>query len=352
MLRSPIRGAFIRDLAKPWLGPIFSLLGLLLLGALGYRLTEGWDWGDCLWMVLITISTIGFSEVEPLSAAGRIVTVLIIGGGLVVVQLTLQRLLRLAESGYFRKMSELRFRRRLRSMQDHVVLCGYGRIGKEIAEQLQYERVQTLIVELDLSRKACAEEKGFNVLHADATKDETLLLAGIKQCRSLVVALSNDAANLYVVLSGRGLNPSCRLIARAESEEASNKLKLAGASVVVSPYVAAGRTMAATALRPIAVDFLDLLAGSECEIEEFFLINDSSKFDHFACRSLLGLELGKKSGAMILAIRDGKELIANPSPNIEIGPGQALIALGSKKELLTLRELLGRALLGVEKINC
>ncbi len=342
----------LRDLAKPWLGPLLALVTLIFCGALGYRLTEGWDWGDCFWMVFISISTIGFGEIEPLSAAGRVVTVLILAGGLVVVQLTLQRLLRLFESGYFRRMSELRFRRILRSMQDHVILCGFGRIGKEIAEQLQSQGVKTLVVELDPSRKNAAEEKGFSALLADATLDETLLLAGIKKCRSLVVTLPNDAANLYVVLSARGLRPHCRLIARAESEEAANKLKLAGASVVVSPYVAAGRTMAATALRPIAVDFLDLLAGSQCEIEELLLTNDLNKFQGFKNRSLSGLGLGRQSGAMILAIRDGTDLIANPSRDVEIAPGQLLIALGSKKELLHLRKILGEILINVEKVNC
>ena len=340
-----------RDLARPWLGPVLSLAALLLFGAFGYRLTEGWDWGDCLWMVLITISTIGFGEVEPLSAAGRVVTVLIIGGGLVVVQLTLQRLLRLVESGYFRRMSELRFRRILRSMQNHVILCGFGRIGREIAEQLQSEGIEILIVEIDSSRRNAAESKGFNVLLADATLDETLLLAGVQKCRSLVVTLPNDASNLYVVLSARGLRRDCRLIARAETEEATNKLKLAGATVVVSPYVAAGRTMAATALRPIAVDFLDLLAGSQCEIEEFLLTDDLEKFEHFDNRSLSGLELGRQSGAMVLAIRDGINLVTNPGPDVEIGPGQLLIALGSKNELYSLRQLLGKILIKVEKIN-
>lgn len=351
MQRPVYLGGIFRDLAKPWLGPIFSLAILLFLGAFGYRLTEGWDWGDCLWMVLITITTIGFGEIEPLSAAGRVVTVLIIAGGLVVVQLTLQRLLRLFESGYFRRMSELRFRRILRRMKDHVILCGFGRIGKEIAEQLQSEGKQTLIVELDNSRKEAAEANGFDVLLADATLDETLLLAGIKNCRSLVVTLPNDASNLYVVLSARGLNSQCRLIARAESEEAAQKLKLAGASVVVSPYVAAGRTMAATALRPIAVNFLDLLAGSKCEIEEFLLTSNPDKFNEFKNPTLSGLELGQRSGAMILAICDGENLIANPGGDIEIGPGQLLIALGSKGQLLKLKELLGVALINVEKLN-
>ena len=110
--------------------------------------------------------------------------------------------------------------------------------------------------------------------------------------------------------------------------------------------------MAATALRPIAVDFLDLLAGSQCEIEEFLLTSDLDKFKDFENRSLSGLELGRQSGAMILAIRDGGDLIANPSGDIEIAPGQLLIALGSKKELFRLRELLGEALIDVQKVNC
>ncbi len=351
MQRFTFQKLMISDLAKPWLGPIFYLAALILLGAFGYRVTEGWDWGDCLWMVIITISTIGFGEVETLSTAGRVVTVLIIGGGLVVVQLTLQRLLRLSESGYFRKMRELRFRRLLRSMQNHVILCGYGRIGKEIAEQLQFEGVPILIVELDPIQKLSAEKRGLKVLLADATLDETLLLAGIEQCRSLVVTLPNDAANLYVVLSAKGLTPKCRLIARAESEEAANKLKLAGASVVVSPYVAAGRTMAATALRPIAVDFMDLLAGSECEIEEFLLTNDQERFKDLKLRSLSELQLGRQSGAMILAIRDGSDLITNPGGEVEIAPGQLLIALGSKEELFSLSKILGEILVYVERVN-
>ncbi len=347
-----ISGLNIRALMKPWLGPMVALAGLLLIGACGYRLTEGWDWGDCLWMVLITISTIGYGEVEPLSAAGRVVTVLIISGGLVVVQLTIQRVLGLAESGYFRKMRELRFRRIIRHMKNHVILCGYGRIGQEIAEQLQMEGVEILIVELDPSRKNAAEEKGLKVLLADATLDETLNLAGLEQCKSLVVTLPNNASNLYVILSAKSLCPQSRLIARAETEEAANKLKLAGASVVVSPYVAAGRTMAATALRPIAVDFMDLLAGSECEIEEFRLTSDPQMFKKLKQYSLSDLQLGRKSGAMVLAIRDEGKLITNPGGDVELSPGQMLIALGSKVELKRFRDLLGETLDNVEKLNC
>ena len=348
--RSPFKGLPLRVLFKPWLGPILALAFVIMAGALGYRLTEGWDWGDCLWMVLITISTIGYGEVEPLSQAGRLVTVLIIAGGVVVVQLTIQRVLRLTESGYFRQVRELRFRRILRRMRDHVILCGYGRIGREIATQLLLEQVPVLVVELDPINKLAAEEQGLKVLQADATLDETLLEAGLDHCKSLVAALPSNAANLYVVLSARSLQPQCRLISRADSEEAAIKLKLAGATVVVSPYVAAGRTMAATALRPLAVDFMDLLAGSDFEIEEFRLSQDPQQFRHLIKRSLSELQLGRRSGAMVLAIRDDSKLMANPGGEVELSPGQLVVVLGSKSQLSKLRGLLGDALDTVESM--
>jgi len=130
------------------------------LSALGYRIVEGWDWGDSYWMVLITISTIGYGEVNPLTAAGRAVTVFSIVGGLVVVQLSIQSLLGLSESGYFRRMRENRFRRYLQTMENHVILCGYGRIGREIAEQLASEGVPLIVIEMDQAQKEAAEARG------------------------------------------------------------------------------------------------------------------------------------------------------------------------------------------------
>ncbi len=323
-----------------WAAPLTLLILLFLFGALGYRITEGWDWGDCLWMVLITITTIGFGEVEALSSAGRIITFLIIGGGLFVVQLTLQRFIQLSELGYFVKLEELRLRRLIRRMKNHVIICGYGRTGKEITDQLRSEKISTLIIEKDLTRKTEAEEKGFNVLMADATMDDTLLLAGIKNCRSLVVTLPSDAANLYVILSAKALNNNCRLIARAATEEAANKLKLAGANAVVSPYVAAGRTMAASALRPIAVDFMDLLAGSDCEIEEFKLTDNFKRINNFNKKNLKYFETAKQEGALLLAKKVSGKLIGNPTDKVSLSPGMILIFLGSKEQLSVIKDTL------------
>jgi voltage-gated potassium channel len=354
---------------RPWRAPL-ALVLLVNLAAMGYRLTEGWPWADCYWMVAITISTIGFGEVQPLSPAGRVVTVLLILGGLVVVQISIQGVLGLSESGYFRRLRERRFRRWLKTMQNHVILCGYGRIGREIAEQLSREQVPLLVVEMDHDRGAAAEDRGFPVLMADATLDETLLEAGIHQCRSLVAALSSNAANLYVVLSARGLAPNCRLIARSDSDEAERKLRLAGADQVVSPYVSGGRTMAATALRPLAVTFMDLLAGSDCEVEEFRLSTNRAALGPLDGMSLGELQLGRRTGALVLAVQPGeartgsglqyrgasyapkqRALIANPGSDHRLAPGQMLVVMGSQEQLEQVTRLLGDALGSVEHMT-
>ena len=319
------------------------MTAVILAGSAGYRITEGWDWGDCLWMVLITISTIGYGEIEPLSPQGRLVTVLIVIGGLLVVQLSIQRVLGLTESGYFLRLRELRFQQSLLRMRDHVILCGYGRMGQEIAAQLQKDAIPLVVIETDPDRRDVAEANGLNVVNADATMDDTLLDAGLEHCRSLVAALSGDASNLYVILSARDLRPDCRLIARANSDEASSKLRLAGASVVVSPYVAGGRVMAASALRPLAINFMELLAGSDYEIEEFQLSSNPLHWENIHRRSLQDWQLGRRSGAMVLAIRDGDRLMANPGSDVQLGPGQLLIVLGSKEQLAVFQDLLGEA---------
>jgi voltage-gated potassium channel len=345
-------------------------MALLVNGsAVGYRLTEGWDWGDCYWMVLVILSTLGYTDgtTPPLSSAGRLVTTLSIVGGLVVVQVTIQSVLGLTESGYFRRLRESRFRRWLQQMQNHVILCGYGRIGREIAEQITAEGVPLLVVEMDQERKEAAEDRGLPVLQADATLDETLVEAGIHRCRSLVAALPNNAANLYVVLSARGIAPSCRLIARSDSEEAERKLRLAGADQVVSPYVAGGRSMAAVALRPLAVRFMDLLSGSECEVEEFQLSHSGRLLGDLNGRTLAELELRRRTGALVLAIRNPEptapnpavyrgvtiapskpRLIANPGGDVRVAPGQLLVVMGSKEQLRRFAELLGPAVESVE----
>jgi len=360
--RRPRRlGAGPRRNRHPWRRPLLALVAIVNLAAAAYRYSEGWDWGNAYWMVVITLSTLGFSDANtrPLSGNGRIITTLLIIGGLVVVQLTVQGFLALSDSGYFRQLRERRFRYRLRRMQNHVILCGYGRIGREIAEQLLREDVPLLVVETDPDCREAAEERGLPVLMADATLDETLLDAGIHRCRSLVAALTSNAANLYVVLSARGLAPSCRLLARADSEEGARKLRQAGADQVVSPYVAGGRTMAATALRPLAVNFMELLAGSDCEVDEFQLSDDPRLLGDLDGRTLAELELRGRTGALVLAVRlpdplEGRgeaRLIANPGSDVRLGAGQLLVVLGSQSQLSAFAAVLGKAVVDVGEMT-
>jgi len=182
------------------------------------------------------------------------------------------------------------------------------------------------------------------------------------------MALPNNASNLYVVLSARGMAPNCRLIARSDSEEAERKLRLAGADQVVSPYVSGGRTMAATALRPLAVTFMDLLAGSGCEVEEFLLSSDPADLGSLNGSSLAELQLGARTGALVLAIvpprpseagatrqyrgalysPEEPALIANPSSDTRLAPGQMLVVMGSQRQLEAFGRLLGPALKSVD----
>lgn len=285
-----------------------------------------------------------------------------------MVQLTIRSLLGLTETGYFRRLHQRRLLNWLKQMNDHVILCGYGRIGREIAAQLSREGTPLLVVEMDLERRDAAEAMGLPVLLADATLDETLVDAGIHRCRSLVAALPNDAANVYVVLSARAIAPHCRLIARSTSEEAERKLRQAGADQVVSPYVAGGRTMAATATRPLAVDFMELLAGSDCEVEEFQLSDDPAQLGDINGRTLAELDLRGRSGALVLAIRmpapsmmnpytyrgstytSSPTLVANPGGHVKLGPGQLMVVLGSKQQLSLFQDLLGNAVVSVEQM--
>ena len=368
--RRPLRRPPSTRSRWPWVTPLVALILVVNASALGYRLSEGWDWGDCYWMVAITIPTIGYGEVEPLSTAGRFVTVLSGVGGLVVVQLSVQSVLGLSEAGYFRRLRRRRFLNWVQTMNEHVILCGYGRIGREIGEQISREGVEVLVVEMDPDRKQAAEEAGLPVLMADATLDETLVEAGIHRCRSLVAALPSNAANLYVVLSARGLAPRCRLIARSDSDEAARKLRQAGADQVVSPYVAGGRTMAATALRPLAVTFMELLAGTDCEVEEFRLSDDPLKLGALNGRSLTELELRRRTGALVLAIRNPEpdllnpytyrgsnynpgepNLIANPGGEVTLAPGQLLVVMGSQQQLEAFGSLLGSALVSIDAMR-
>ena len=337
------------------LRPLAALVVLILASATGYRLVvPGFSWGDAFWMVLITLTTVGYGEVQPLGTAGRIVTTLLLLGGLLVVQLLIQRFVQLSNSGYFRRLRLRSQQTMVNRLSNHVILCGYGAMGREVAHRIRSDRsedVEVVVIDRDPERVALARDHGFDSINGDASLDEVLSKAGLVRAFSLVTALGSDADNLYVVLSAKAMAPEVKVIARAATEEAANKLRLARADDVVSPYVAGGRAIAAKALHPEAASFMELLAGTEYEVERIQLSRNPDTFRQLPGNTLARLNLGRNSGVLVLAIRSADGVKANPGGQTQLLPGDELILLGSKVQRQAAERLLGLAAEDTEVIT-
>ncbi len=234
------------------------LFGVFLLGTSWYHLVEGWRWLDAAYMAVITLATVGFMEVQPLGDRGRLFTIVLILLGVVTIGYIVNRFTDAIIQGYFQDgLRQRRLRRIMDALAEHYVICGFGRMGQQIAAELQAEGVNFVVVDTNLASMEVAAELGYIAFQGDATLDETLQQVKIHQAVCLITALPSDAENLYTVLSAKTLNPKVRAIARASTEEALVKLQRAGADAVISPYITGGKRMAAAALRPQVMDFVD-----------------------------------------------------------------------------------------------
>jgi voltage-gated potassium channel len=244
--------------------PLGALLALLLVGTVGYVLVEGWSVDDALFMAATTITTVGFGEVRPLSPAGRAWTLLLIAVGLALLWYGLSVLVAIVAGGELgREWERSRMERKLERLREHYVVCGYGRVGREIAEQLQRDGQSVVVVDHDAEPLATAAAAGFLAVGGDATSDATLLRARIDSASGLITAVATDADNVFVVLSARSLAADLPIVARASHDETVAKLYRAGASQVVSPYDMAGRQMARLVRRPATVAFVENLFQGE-----------------------------------------------------------------------------------------
>jgi voltage-gated potassium channel len=230
----------------------------------------------------------------------------------------------------------------MESLSEHYIICGFSRTGRQIAKEFQAEAVSFVIIDSELESVQKAQEIGYIVFQGDATLDDTLLKVGITKAICIVAALPSDAENLYTVLSAKTLNPDIRAIARASTEEAVQKLQRGGADAVISPYITGGKRMAAAALRPQILDFVDgMLSGTDRQLymEEFLLDSDRCPF---VGQSLQRAKLRSQSGALVLAIRrlDGK-LIGGPTGDTVLMSGDTLICMGTAEQLRDLNQILG-----------
>ncbi len=315
---------------------------LFFVGTSWYHLVEGWTWLDALYMTVITLATVGFGETHPLGERGRIFTITLILMGVLTIGYIVNTFTEALIGGYFVEGRKLRLQRNLvESLTNHYLICGFGRIGRQIAEEFAAEQAPFIIVDSSAAQVAIAQEAGYIAIQADATLDETLIKMGIAKATCLVAALPSDAENLYIILSAKTLNPSLRAIARASNEEAVQKLQRAGASMVISPYITGARRMAAAALRPQVLDFMDGImtsSGGSFYMEEF-LVN--ARTCPVAGLSLREAKLRSQSGALVLAIRrQDNNLIVGPTGEAIIMGGDTLICMGTADQLRTINRLL------------
>ncbi|MBW4597075.1 MAG: NAD-binding protein [Brasilonema angustatum HA4187-MV1] len=322
---------------------VIALAGVFLIGTLWYKFVEHWAWEDAVYMTVITLSTVGYGETRPLGARGRLFTIALILMGVISIGYIVNRFTEAVIQGYFQQGIRIRQQRRLmESLTQHYIICGFSRTGRQIAIEFQAENVSFVIIDSHLESVQIAQEKGFIVYQGDATLDETLWKVGIDRAVCIVAALPSDAENLYVVLSAKTLNPKIRAIARASTEEALQKLQRAGADAVVSPYITGGKRMAAAALRPQVMDFVDgIISGTDRELymEEFLL---DPAICPFVGQTLGQANLRAKTGALLLAIRrTNGELIGGPTPETAFLTGDVLIAMGTAEQLRTLNKVLG-----------
>jgi voltage-gated potassium channel len=310
------------------------LLGVVVVvGVSGYRLINGWDLLDSFYMVIITISTVGYTEVHPQGTAGRLFT-----SGLIVVGVATMLYgfgvfaETLADNAFGRYRRERQLQRDLGQLRDHFIICGYGRMGTQVVAELEKHRVAYVVI--DQTEEALERIRGEQRLHieGDASKEEVLKQAGIERARGLISAVDSDERAVYIVLAARALNPNLYIVARAGRPDSLRRLELAGATRAISPYLMAGHRMAELAIRPALVDVLDTLHHGEggIGVEEMVVEAGTSAVG----KSLEGIGLLSPTAAKVLAVRrrDGA-LDVNPDGDLRLAEGDLVIVLGTEEQL-------------------
>jgi len=329
------RGAWVR-------GPRLAVLLLLIIiaaGTLGYVIVEGWNAWDAFFMTVTTITTVGYREVHPLSFPGQVFTTVLILSGVGTVFYAATTIATIVvEGGLQRGFERRRINRMLEQVQDHFILCGHGRIGSIIAEELHGHGMPFVVIERDPERAAHVTRRGWIGLQEDASREEVLARAGIHRARGLIAAVGTDAENVYTVLTARVMRPDLYIIARVESEDAEHKLRRAGADRVISPYQIGASHIVQTALRPAVVDFVQLATRSEhldLSMEQVHITPGSA----LVGKSIVDAGIRQRFGVIVVAIKraDGT-MQFNPPPEAVIQAQDELVVLGGPQSVKALEE--------------
>ena len=311
-------------------------------GVLGYHFLEDYTWLESLYMTVITLSTVGYREVRPLSPTGQIFTILLLVGGVGVVFYTAIAVAEKVVQGEFQQFfGRRRMEKKIGALMDHYLVCGFGRIGEVVCRELASKPVPFVVIEQEEERARKAEEAHHSVLQGDASDEKVLAAAGVMRAKGLFAALPTDADNVFVTLTAKELNPSLFVVARADGERSERTLTHAGADKVISPYAMGGHRMAHAALRPAVVDIIELAThyqSLELQLEEIGVP------PHSPCDGVTLRDSGLREqlGVIVVAIkRASGKMIFNPPADERIEAGDRLVALGEAMRLKELEQRVG-----------
>lgn len=319
---------------------VMAVMSVIVVGTVGYIVIEGWPVFDAFYMTVTTVTTVGYQEIHPLSPAGRAFTVVLIISGVGTLFYVLGNIARLLLEGELRAIfGRYRTEGKMKTVKNHYIICGYGRMGKRICKELHAKPLPFVVIDKNPEVIAALQREGGMAVEGDATQDDVLIRAGIERAKGVVSVVNTDTENLYIVLTARGLNKSLYIVARAGDEGSEHKLMRAGANRVSSPYHIGGMQMAQAVIRPAVMDFLELATQSEhldLQMEEL-TVEQGSRFDG---RTPCDCGLDEDRGLVLIAVkRTSGHLEFNPGSKVLLAEGDKLIVLGQPESLKRLEAI-------------
>lgn len=316
------------------------LIGIAIMGTVGFAKLENISYLDAFFTTVVLISTVGMGT-APATAAGKVLAIVIIGAGVGTLIYLFGSVIEFLVEGYLGELLEERStKKKISELSGHYLICGFGRVGEQVAKEFQRAGKEFVIVDSSPESINRAKEHGFLCVEGDAADDEILSRAGVLKAKGLVACVDSDADNVFVTLSARVLVPDLWIVSRANLEESYSKLEKAGANKVISPYAIGGREMATLMLKPIVSDYLDVVTGGgelELRVEQFSLFSESPAIG----KSIKELEIRQRTGAIILAVRKpGQPFDTNPVPDTILEESDVIITVGAPREIESLEKLL------------
>ncbi|MFK7781122.1 potassium channel family protein [Psychroserpens sp.] len=320
---------------------VFLLTLLLAIGVIGFKIMSDYSWVDALYMTVITITTVGFGEVQPLDDNAKIFTIFLILASVIILGYAITVITEyILSKNDLEELKHKEMQKKIEGFKNHIIICGFGRNGKQAARKLNAYNKPFVIIEKDKEIIEKHQDEDLAFVFGNANEDDTLIEAGVERASTLISALPNDADNLFVVLSARQINKSMSIISRASQETSYDKLKLAGANNVILPDRIGGDHMASLVVVPDLVEFIDnlgIVGEQNINIEEVIV---DKLYNTSEVKTIKDLDLRRKTGCTVIGFKDGKgEYLVNPEADTHLISGSKIIVLGRPEQIHKLNSL-------------